>query len=186
MDGLPPLPPTFLTTLCSSIIFFLRVKEVLPNWEELIPLPAFINLITSNLIIILLALSDLRKQTLIHRLFPEYHGLKNVGIDVWGVLERKPTYLLVRHWRDPNNVTGTGEQNKDLCRSPKTFAMSTDIKQKAPMSTGREKSGASCHDVASPVPKTTCSCLYFQYKQKYSCRRNLSQSRLFSQTTIST
>ena len=68
----------------------MRLFQLLPNGEEFIPPPAFISLVTINLIIILLAFSDEREQTLIHRLFPEFRGLRNQGRDVWSILEQNP------------------------------------------------------------------------------------------------
>jgi len=67
---------------------------MLENPDELIPPPAFIGLIISNLIVILLPFSDPRKQTLLLRLFPEFGGLRNQGRDVWSVLEQNPCFLL--------------------------------------------------------------------------------------------
>ena len=61
---------------------------MLENPEELIPPPAFIGLIVSNLIIILLPFSDPRKQTLLFRLFQNL-GACEIRIGMYGVYLNK-------------------------------------------------------------------------------------------------
>ena len=93
MEGKPPFP-NFLASIYALLIFllvlandFLNENSVDISVPPLLPLPLLQSIVS---LIIVLASVDTRKSCLVNRLFPNFHGRRNKGRDVWAILERNP------------------------------------------------------------------------------------------------